>query len=322
MSPAGPYKIGTISRLTGFSAVLLRAWESRYGILKPSRGPGGHRLYSEDDLRVLRRVQEWVKGGRSIGEIAALGRAAILASLDDPGAGVVEGEPAGAQQDALDGLKSAVVQGALRLDSEAVNRALDEAAATVSPTMLIERVIEPAAREIGELWQAGECTVASEHLVSEIFVSRLRRLLDLVQPGRNESDRLAIAACMPGEDHQLGLQILAYFLSRRGVRVLYLGSNLPFEELRRACEATRPDALLLSVSRRPIFKRQQAGLVRLLREVNHETRFYLGGRGTPEEHPELEEAGLQLASSHQSVREVAREIAETLAVGEEQGTGQ
>ncbi len=74
----GPYKIGTLSRLTGFSPILLRAWERRFTLLVPERGEGGQRLYTDDDLAVLRRVRGLMDDGRSIGEIARAGRKALL----------------------------------------------------------------------------------------------------------------------------------------------------------------------------------------------------------------------------------------------------
>ena len=76
----GPYKIGTLSRLTGFSPLLLRAWERRFALLAPERGEGGQRLYTDDDLAVLRHVRALMDDGRSIGEIARSGRDALLAT--------------------------------------------------------------------------------------------------------------------------------------------------------------------------------------------------------------------------------------------------
>jgi DNA-binding transcriptional MerR regulator len=70
----GHHKMATVSRLTGFKPELLRAWESRHGILAPVRGPGGQRLYSDKDMAILQGVRALLGQGRSISEIAALGR--------------------------------------------------------------------------------------------------------------------------------------------------------------------------------------------------------------------------------------------------------
>jgi len=80
----GCHKIATVSRLSGFSPELLRAWESRHHLLSPSRGAGGQRLYSDDDLAVLRSVRSLLDEGRSIGEVAALGRKQLLESARAP----------------------------------------------------------------------------------------------------------------------------------------------------------------------------------------------------------------------------------------------
>jgi DNA-binding transcriptional MerR regulator len=66
--------MATVSRLTGFKPDLLRAWESRHQLLAPERGPGGQRLYSDKDVAVLHSVRALLAEGRSIGEIALIGR--------------------------------------------------------------------------------------------------------------------------------------------------------------------------------------------------------------------------------------------------------
>lgn len=74
----GCYKIKTIASLAGVSPSLLRAWERRYQLFSPSRQAGNQRLYSPDDLAVLRQIQVHLGRGLSIGEVAALGRDRLL----------------------------------------------------------------------------------------------------------------------------------------------------------------------------------------------------------------------------------------------------
>lgn len=68
----GVYKISTLAKLTGFGIQAIRNWELRYGLIVPERTEGGHRLYSEEDLRRLRRIKELLAKGRSIGEVAMM----------------------------------------------------------------------------------------------------------------------------------------------------------------------------------------------------------------------------------------------------------
>ncbi|MET0387840.1 MAG: MerR family transcriptional regulator [Polyangiales bacterium] len=81
----GQFKIGRLAVLSGFGVQTLRNWERRYGLLLPQRVPSGHRLYTPDDLLLLQRVRTLLDEGRSIGEVVALGRDALLARpLPDP----------------------------------------------------------------------------------------------------------------------------------------------------------------------------------------------------------------------------------------------
>src|SRR4051812_38490232 len=69
---------------TGLTPDLLRAWERRYGAVAPSRGPGGQRLYSDDDIERLRLLHVASRAGRSIGQIATLSNEALAElSRDD-----------------------------------------------------------------------------------------------------------------------------------------------------------------------------------------------------------------------------------------------
>jgi DNA-binding transcriptional MerR regulator len=66
------YRIKTVSRVTGLSPEVLRAWERRYQVIEPQRTPGGYREYSEDDVERLRLLRALTSRGYSIGEIASL----------------------------------------------------------------------------------------------------------------------------------------------------------------------------------------------------------------------------------------------------------
>ncbi len=290
MTERGPYKMRTIARLTDFSPALLRAWERRHNLLHPMRGPGGHRLYTEDDLRVLYRVKDLIQSGRSIGEIAGVGRDVLLRqstrSLDtEPIDAPPKFEEATAEvRDELAEQRHKIVQASLKMDSGALNRALDEAFARVSPDIVIFEVIQPAAREIGELWVAGKCSVASEHLASGIFVHRLRKLVESAEPSGSDL-RPVIVCCFPDEYHQLGALVLAYQLCRNSLRVNFLGAALPFEDLEGACQVVQPAAVMLSVTRQAVYQVHRRSLHEALRKLTAKALVYIGGQGVPLEDP-------------------------------------
>ncbi len=167
------------------------------------------------------------------------------------------------------------------MDSAALSSTLDEAFAAAGPEHTVHDVIEASAREIGDLWQMNTCSVASEHLASDIFTHRVRRLLDEAQPAGNGAPRL-VAACFPDEHHQLGLLILSWHLARRGFRVDYLGPSFPLSNLELACEAASPHAVLLSVTRKATYRRHRDELAALVARRSFRWPVYVGGQGAVE----------------------------------------
>ena len=243
-----------MSSMTGFSPELLRAWERRHALLDPRRSSGGHRFYTEDDLNVLRRIRSMLDEGRAIGEIAALGRARLLANESPVSARNSESVHSSADvavtardRGALEHCREQVIEAAIAMDKTMLDRALDDAFSLVSPDIVIRQMLQPAARQIGDLWMTGRCTVASEHLASEAFCHRLRKLIESAT-GTSRGSRLALCACFPEDNHQLGLLIFAYQLSIENWDVVYLGPSLPFEDLRIAADRLHPDVVVVSVA--------------------------------------------------------------------------
>lgn len=311
----GPFKMRTIARLTEFSPELLRAWERRHSLLLPMRGPGGHRMYTDEDLTVLLRVKNLIAEGRSIGEIAALGREALLEGPHDASSPlpVVEPSPIYVGEDSegpssqLERGVRKIVDGALKMDPAPINQALDDAFASTSPEHVISGLILPVAKEIGSLWMAGRSSVASEHLASGIFVHRLRKMVETAEPVRSDW-RPVIVACFPDEYHQLGALISAYWLCRNGLRVRFLGAALPFEDLRLAWQVLEPSATLLSVTRRAVYDAHRLSLRKLLAETPERMPLYIGGQGAPTEDREAERLGARLFPPGLHFSEVLTEI--------------
>lgn len=298
--PAAPYRMATIARLTSFSPQRLRAWERRYELLRPKRGPGGHRLYGRDDLRVLRAVRELLDAGRSIGEINDIGRNALLGrSLRSSDA-----------SKRVEEWTRGIVEAAQRVDDRKLQGILDDAFAALDPEQAIERVVLAAQRRIGHLWSHGQCTIASEHMATGTFVFRLRGLVEAEAPQAAAGSPSALCACVPGERHELGLLAMAYSLARQGVRITMLGADVPFADLHKTCATLEPRAILLSVSSGSLFEASKAELLEFRRRLAPSTAVVLGGSGAPRSDPDLQRSTVTLVPSARSPGEAARSLLE------------
>lgn len=291
MGEQGLYKVSTVCEQTGFTPGLLRMWERRHeGLLDPQRTDGGHRLYTPDDLRVLLRVRQLLNEGRSIGEVAALGRTALLGA-----AGPAPAEPAAAVTDEarLEAWGRELIAAAVAMNEPRLVGVLDQVFAHLSPPVAIERVLQPALYRLGEEWAAGRASVAAEHLASAAVVGRLMRLVEAAQPPPGNGAQMAIAACLPDEQHEIGALVVAYALARLHHRVAYLGASMPLVDLESSCQALRPALLCLSVSRPALLATHEPGLVAMASRLKG-TRILIGGRGVELPQPALEAVGVEL----------------------------
>jgi len=255
----GLLRIGELSRRSGVSPELLRAWERRYGLLEPTRSTGGLRLYSAADLDRVRAMQQHLAEGLAAAEAAALAAAA------EPRADqAVPFSPAAARRD-LDASLS-------RFDDARAHTVLDELLSTATLDSILSDVLIPFLRELGERWERGEITVAQEHFASSVLRGRL---LGLARGWDRGIGPRVLLSCAPGERHDLGLIVFGLALRARGFRILYLGADTPIESIAQTARAARLHAVVVSAVSPERFK-EIAGA---LRELAAKYPVYLGGAG-------------------------------------------
>ena len=228
----GYLRIGELTKRTGVSPELLRAWEQRYGLLQPTRTPGGFRLYSAADEARVQRMQSLVSGG-----LAAAQAARLILSGGEPAPPTV---PATATtlEDAAGNLTASLD----RLDEQAANTALDRLFSAYTVETVLQEVVLPYLHRLGERWEAGEVSVAQEHFASNLLRGRL---LGLAQGWGQGQGPLAILACVPGEHHELGLLVFGVALRRRGWRITYLGTDSPIGAVADIARSLAPAVVVL-----------------------------------------------------------------------------
>jgi DNA-binding transcriptional MerR regulator/methylmalonyl-CoA mutase cobalamin-binding subunit len=242
------YSIRAAARMVGVSPVTLRAWERRYRLRAPVRTQGGYRLYSERDVAALRWLRAQAEAGIPLSRAAQR----ILTALPAESGGLPATDLAGASlpesAQSLAALGDACLERLLTFDRSAAEDMLRLAAHGHSTEAVVGTLIPAVMREVGERWHRGQVTVATEHFVSQFFMRHLMHTLHDV-PVRGRPARV-LAACAPGELHEIGLLVLAVLLALRGVEVLCLGQDLPLDRLAETLRQVQPHALLFSSTRR------------------------------------------------------------------------
>jgi MerR family transcriptional regulator, light-induced transcriptional regulator len=229
---AGYLRIGELAKRTGVSPELLRAWEQRYGLLQPTRTPGGFRLYRAADEARVQHMQSLVSSG-----LAAAQAARLILSGAEPAPPTVSG-PATTLEDAAGNLAASLD----RLDEQAANTALDRLFAAYTVETVLQEVVLPYLHRLGERWEAGEVSVGQEHFASNLLRGRLVGLAQGWGQGQGPG---AILACVPGEQHELGLLTFGVALRRRGWRITYLGTDSPISAVADIAPTLAPAVVVL-----------------------------------------------------------------------------
>ena len=269
------YNTRAVVQKTGVPADTFRAWERRYGLPTPCRTPGNQRLYSERDIATIGWLRDQTMDGLTISQAVALYRseesiettsetetgspfltmfraAGMLAkptSYRDL-AGIQEeinfAGADGESQPTKRPLYELVADALMSFDDAAAEQVIEEAIAILPVDQICSQVFEPALAEVGSRWQRQEIGVGVEHFASAFVLRKVGTLFNLSQPHIGKGP--VVAACVEGERHEIGLLLTALSLSKGGYRVVYLGPNLPTDDLCNAVASLNPPVVLLSAS--------------------------------------------------------------------------
>ena len=238
----GLYPIRVVAAQTGLGVHTLRAWERRYGLPRPSRTAGTHRLYRAEDIALLRRVQALIEHGTPPSRACAI----VLGEGANGGPSQEEAYPESAQPGTpATALRVQLRSGFVALDDESANGALSEAFTLFGPELALEQVILPALVDVGSAWAEGRASVAAEHFATTLVRTRLLAAFD--GASRNDRQAGALLGAGPGDNHEIPTMALALLLRRRGWRAMFLGANTPLDALSDAIVRTQPRLVCLSV---------------------------------------------------------------------------
>jgi DNA-binding transcriptional MerR regulator len=263
MADTGRLRIGQLRKRVGESPELLRAWETRYGLVTPERTPGGLRLYSRADEQRIRVMQHHIAAGLSAAEAARLTKLMVEADRD-LGLGP-----------SLTDIGLALEHNFDVLDEPGAQATLDHLFSSFSLDSALSEVILPFLHGLGQRWASAEVTVADEHFASNVIGGRLRGL------ARGWGDGVgpqAVLACPPGERHELGLLCFGLLLRERGWRIAYLGAETPPSEIASMLDGLTPAIVILAA----VEPQRFLDIADAVRALTSRVHVGIGGAGATE----------------------------------------
>ena len=230
-------RIGDLSSRTGVATHQLRAWERRYGLLRPRRSAGNYRLYSRADEARVRLMMRYLAEGITAANAAELTITARFAVDIGSGDTVSAQDATAAREEIQDALA--------RFDETSAQRTLERLFAAFTPTTVARDVLLPYMYDLGKEWAAGLVSVAQEHFTTSFFQARLYALARGWDRGLGPR---ALLACAPNEQHTLALMVFGIALHELGWRIVYLGHDTPIEALTEIAELVYPELTVVSAT--------------------------------------------------------------------------
>jgi MerR family transcriptional regulator, light-induced transcriptional regulator len=231
------FTIKDLENLSGIKAHTIRIWEQRYNFLKPKRTDTNIRFYSNEELKKLLNVALLTKYGYKLCHIDMMEPdeicAKVLSLKND--------------QAVQERIINDLVRQMIDLETDKFEATLNKYIQANDIEKAIIEIVFPFLEKIGILWQTGHIMPAQEHFVSNIIRQKLIVAIDSAIPLRVSTSR-AVLFLPEGEHHELGLLFLYYLLKQQGIKVVYLGSNVPMSDVENVVEVLKPDMAFIHLT--------------------------------------------------------------------------
>ena len=231
------FTIKDIENLSGIKAHTIRIWEQRYSFLKPQRTDTNIRYYSNTELKTILNISLLNKYGYKISHIDRMSEPEMKEKI-------LSISHTDAQQERI---TNELIQYMVDLDMDAFENLLDNYILARGIEKSITHIIFPFLERIGILWVTNHINPAQEHLVSNIIRQKL--ISGIESTGSHINTNITGLLFLPeGEHHELGLLFMYYLLKSRGIKVLYIGANVPLSDVDHIIKIKKPDFLYMHVT--------------------------------------------------------------------------
>ena len=216
------FTIKDFENISGIKAHTIRIWEKRYNLLEPKRTDTNIRYYSHENLQKILNVVLLSKNGYKISRIAKMSREEMLLESREVAFG------SNTNDAVINDFKLAMFQ----FNKVLFDKTYKKLLLKKHFEKIVKDVFIPFLNHIGLLWQTDTILPAHEHFISNLIAQKIHLNIELITTIVNESNKTYVLFLPENEIHELGLLYLNYELLLKGNRTIYLGQNLPLDNLK------------------------------------------------------------------------------------------
>ncbi len=233
MKQIGAYSIKDLEQLSGIKAHTIRIWEVRYGLLKPSRTDTNIRYYDDEQLKRLLNISYLIKNGLKISKISLMNSKELndaLASFYN----LQENDQS--TDDKINNLVVAMIE----LNEELFETVFSSSVLHLGFVDTVTKMVYPFLDKVGMLWTMGNIQPAQEHFISNLIRQKIIVAIDKQSLSKNINSKFLLF--LPeGEMHEIGLLLANYMIREKGNQTIYLGQNVPLDDVLQVCDSYAPD---------------------------------------------------------------------------------
>ncbi|MBL7872947.1 MAG: MerR family transcriptional regulator [Cyclobacteriaceae bacterium] len=232
----GKYSIKELETLSGIKAHTIRIWEKRHRIIEPQRTLTNVRYYSDADLRKIINVSLLNNYGLKISKIAGMSDGEINSEVV---------QLTSSQNEATIFIDQFIMS-MIDMEEEQFEKLLAHLIMKFGFERTVLEIVYPFLEKIGILWQTKNISPAQEHFISNLIRQKIIVAIDSLPFPAKDADKVVLF--LPeNELHEIGLLFYHFIVKKIGFRTFYLGQHLPYEDLRKVCQAYHPKFIITSL---------------------------------------------------------------------------
>jgi len=230
------YRIAELEQLSGIKAHTIRIWEKRYNLITPDRTSTNYRRYDDEQLKKLLNVSTLLSLGHKISHISLLSEKEIFRLVN-------ESQNHAPDNIICDGFINNLLGAMLKYDEAAFEKTYSASVTRFGLFDAMINVFYPLLNKIGYLWTTNEVNPAQEHFASCLIKRKLMAATDGLPSSRKKNKKFLLSL-LPGESHDISLLFANYIIRAKGHETIYLGQDVPFENIASTLKETKPHFFL------------------------------------------------------------------------------
>lgn len=231
------FSISDLQQYSGVKAHTIRIWEQRYNALKPHRTEGNTRFYDGTQLRRLLNIVSLMDSEFKVSELCSMTDIEHFKLIDE------RMKFASLENPHYNDFVNQLISSGMAYNETHFEKTFSNCLLRFGMRETYLEIVYPMLVTLGLMWSKSSLMPSQDHFISNLVRQKLLTAVDALPPP--VSDENAWLLYLPeNELHEIGLLFANYLLRSSGVKVIYLGANLPFDALKHAVNEAKPSNLL------------------------------------------------------------------------------